>query len=747
VEEVEAVQHPRGDAVSAETPAANRPRGERRRALVAELQRHRKENRLVVFLALAVLVVWSASSVLRQRAEEMEPATITRGLLLFVLSYLNVTLIAAVLFVLCRTLIKVWLERRRGVLGSRFKTRLLVTYIGLTAIPIGLLFFTATGFLQRSIDRWFSSPVREVVGRARSVEDMAERRIADAAIEDARSLTQLPVAGISPDRLAGTLDEFRRRERLDSVEVYRGSVRDGAVADFGDLAPLPAETLQTAVSRGESLKIEVLPDGSHLFRAAKRSGDRVFAAGVRVSPTDARAMRAIASAWSDYQKLEVQKPAIKAANVSTFLLITLAVLLASIWTGLTLARRITGPIAALAESTRRIRGGDFTARVDVAAADELEVLVESFNSMAAGLQEARDATLRSNEELQEINRRLDLERGLFSTVLGSVTTGVLAFDAEGRATVANPAARSLLGLGDAEVTLTGLRGRADLAPLVRLLEKAEEGGAPETPRELILSGEGGERRLEIALRPLSSASAGSRGGWVVAVEDTTHVAREQKLAAWSEVARRVAHEIKNPLTPIRLSAERILRRLRAGEPDLPETIERGTRVIVDEVGVLKSLVDEFSRFARLPEMKPEPVDLAGLAASAVRLFEGVRDGVQLRVESRLSRDRVQLDPEQIKRVLINLIDNALEACGRAGEIVVGLSDTAGGVTIEVSDTGRGIPPRDREKLFLPDFTTKGRGTGLGLAIVSRIVADHNGTIRVEDNRPCGARFIIELPAA
>lgn len=714
--------------------------------LVAELQRHRKENRLVVILALAVLVVWSASSVLRQRAEEMDPATITRGLLLFVLSYLNVTLIAAVLFVLCRTLIKVWLERRRGVLGSRFKTRLLVTYIGLTAIPIGLLFFTATGFLQRSIDRWFSSPVREVVIRARSVEDMAERRIADGAMEDAQSLSRLTVEGMPAERLKSALEDFRREERLDSVEVYGTGAREGAVAGFGEVSPLPADTLRTAFSRGEALKVEVLSDSSHLFRAANRAGGRVFVAGVRIPPADARSMRAIASAWSDYQKLEVQKPAIKAANVSTFLLITLAVLLAAIWTGMTLARRITGPIEALAESTRRIRSGDFSARVDVAATDELGVLVDSFNSMAAGLQEARDTTLKSNEELQEINRRLDLERSLLATVLGSVTTGVIAFDAEGRVTVANPAARSLLSLGEADVTLERLRGRPELSPLVFLLEEAGEGVAKAGPRELILSGEGGERRLEIAVRPLSASTAGERG-WVVAVEDTTHVAREQKLAAWSEVARRVAHEIKNPLTPIRLSAERILRRLRSGEPDLPETIERGTKVIVDEVGVLKSLVDEFSRFARLPEMKPEPVDLAALAASAVRLFEGVRDGVSVRVESRLSRDRVHLDPEQIKRVLINLIDNALEACGPAGEIVVRLSHGARGVTIEVADTGRGIPSRDREKLFLPDFTTKGRGTGLGLAIVSRIVADHNGTIRVEDNRPKGARFIIELPAA
>ena len=719
----------------------------RRATLVAELKRHRKENRLVVVLALAVLVVWSAVSVLRQRTEEMEPATITRGLLLFVLSYLNVTLIAAVLFVLCRTLIKVWLERRRGVLGSQFKTRLLVTYVGLAAIPIGLLFFTATGFLQRSIDRWFSSPVREVVGRARSVEDMAERRIADTAFEGARVLSRLPLESVAAKRLPEALENFRRDQRLDSAEIYRRGQRETvAAARALDIPPLPAETLRSADAHGDALKIEVERDGSHLFRAVRRSGDRAFAAGIRVPPGDARAMRAIASAWSDYQKLEVQKPSIKAANVSTFLLITLAVLLASIWTGMTLARRITEPIAALADSTRRLRSGDFSSRVDVAANDELGVLVDSFNSMAAGLQQARDDTLRSNQELQEINRRLDIERRLLSTVLESVTTGVLAFDAAGRATVANPAARSLLSLGEADdVTLERLRRRPELGPLVSLVEEAGSGTVPASPRELILPDPGGERRLEIALRPLSSAS--DRAGWVVAVEDTTHVAREQKLAAWSEVARRVAHEIKNPLTPIRLSAERIARRLRAGGPDLAETIERGTKVIVDEVSFLKSLVDEFSRFARLPEMRPEPVDLPELARSAVRLFEGARDGVQVRVDSDLSRNRVLLDPEQMKRVLINLIDNALEACGPAGEITVRLSDRAGGVTLEVADTGRGIPARDREKLFLPDFTTKGRGTGLGLAIVSRIVADHNGTIRVEDNRPRGARFIIELPAA
>jgi len=558
----------------------------------------------------------------------------------------------------------------------------------------------------------------------------------DEALDDAKAL----VASATRPESQAELDHFRREHRLDSVEVYRAGRRVALSAERApDVASLPQEKL------GET-KIDVLADGSLRYRAPRGVGEEVWVAGIRIPPAEGRAMAAIAAAWSEYRKLEVQKPAIKAANISTFLLITLAILFASIWTGLTLARRITGPIAALADSTRRLQDGDLSARVDVPAADELGALVDSFNRMAAGLQSAHDALLRSNADLQSSNLRLDMERRLVETVLKSVTTGVLALDADDSVIVCNPAARNLLSLPD-EVSIAALRARPDLAPIAALVDEAREGGRSSAPREVQVPSEDGERRLEVTLRPLAAASRAERGGWVLAIEDTTHLAREQKLAAWSEVARRVAHEIKNPLTPIRLSAERIAKRLRSGEPGLSDAIERGTRVIVEEVDFLKSLVDEFSRFARLPEMRPEPTDLAALARSAVRLFEGAREGVTLRVESRLSHEIVLLDPEQIKRALINLLDNALEACGSAGEIVVRLEDGMGGVVLEVADTGRGVPPRDRDKLFLPDFTTKGRGTGLGLAIVSRIVADHNGTIRVEDNRPRGARFIIELPAA
>src|SRR5262245_55488948 len=300
--------------------------------LASEILRRRKDNRLIVGLVLAVLVVWAGVSVLEQRAAEMDPATITRGLLLFVLSYINVTLIAAVLFVLGRTLLKLWLDRRRPALGSRFQTKLLVTYIGLTAIPVALVFFTANSLLQSSIDRWFSTPVRRVVQQARAVQDRSERRILERALDEAR-LVAGRRAGTGDD--AASLDAFRQSHGLDAVEIYRGNERLAVVSAEPVPPPLSAETLLGEGANGEPFKIEVLPDASHRYRAAFRSGDRVYAAGIRLPAVEARALDGIAAAWSDYQKLEVQKPAIKAANISTFLLITLAILFASIWTGLT----------------------------------------------------------------------------------------------------------------------------------------------------------------------------------------------------------------------------------------------------------------------------------------------------------------------------------------------------------------------------------------------------------------------------
>ncbi|HET7451881.1 MAG TPA: ATP-binding protein, partial [Thermoanaerobaculia bacterium] len=386
--------------------------------------------------------------------------------------------------------------------------------------------------------------------------------------------------------------------------------------------------------------------------------------------------------------------------------------------------------------------GDLTAEVDVPASDELGVLVESFNTMTAEIREARRRLEESNVDLTTINRRLDRERQLLSTILETARTGIVALDRAGQVQVANPAALEILGLETAPSSLDALQDRAELAPLFEALAAARAGA---NPAFRVLSPEP-SRRAEIEVAAMPAEGGGSRG-FVIALEDTTEVARAQRLEAWTEAARRVAHEIKNPLTPIRLSAERMMRKIRSGDPAAPEAVRQGAEVIIEEVDLLKALVDQFSKFSRMPESRPEDTDLSALVEKTVSLYREAKDGVGIRLEDRLPRRTYRLDAPQVQRVLVNLLDNALEACDAGGSIVLALAERGGILTIAVSDTGSGIGPEDREKIFLPDFSTKPGGAGLGLAIVSRIVADHRGTIRWEENRPRGSRFVIEIPAA
>jgi two-component system, NtrC family, nitrogen regulation sensor histidine kinase NtrY len=706
--------------------------------------RHRRDNRFIVAVGLAVFFIWGAVYLSQESGHPLAPGTLASRVPLFVLWYLDVTLIAATLFVIFRALFKLLLERRRGVLGAQFKTKILITHLGLTAIPIGLLFFAATDLLQRSIDRWFSTPVATMVRRAETLRDLADRRSQDAAARDASALAQ--IVNENPGMARETLGRDLRLRSYAMVELYPPDgppLRLGA--DLADApAPYPAERVREALAAGISRTEDVRPDGAHWFRAAARSLSGVIVVALRVPAAEAAPFDQVARAWSDYRKMEVQKSAIKATNLLVFSLLTLALLFAAIWTGLTLAKRITAPIEALAQSTRRIAQGELGVRVDVPASDELGVLVDSFNAMASEIQENRSRLESSNQELVAINRRLDRERELLSTILATARTGILALDREGRTKIANPAALEILGLSQAPENIEALRGRTDLAPLFQSLESARQGGQP-APREISPAGVDGTRRAEISV----AAMPGEDGprGFVVAIEDTTEVARAQRLAAWSEAARRVAHEIKNPLTPIKLSAERMIRKMNARDPGAEDAVRRGAEVIIEEVNLLKSLVDQFARFARIPEPKPEATDLPALAQRTLAFYEDARPGVALRLENALPKKIYRLDPEQLQRVLVNLIDNALEACRQGGCVTLGLSERAGRLTVEVSDTGGGIAARDREKIFLPDFSTKPEGAGLGLAIVSRIVADHKGTIRCEENRPSGTRFVIELPAA
>jgi two-component system nitrogen regulation sensor histidine kinase NtrY len=489
--------------------------------------------------------------------------------------------------------------------------------------------------------------------------------------------------------------------------------------------------------------------GGQLVLAAVRIPETTPASGVMVAgrllPYDlARPAEQLVAAYQGYKQLESQKPELSASQRNLFLLATLLILLASTWVGLYLARRVTVPIQALAAGTRRITGGDLGHRVEVEADDELGVLVGSFNSMTAELEAHRRLLETGNRELSAANRELGEERALVEAVLQSVAAGVIAVDGEGRVFLCNGAALAMLRQSEADVRGRRLSEAWSDPERGKLLALVEVEPAPSESLEVRLVLGGDWKTFAVTRMPLQGPDT-LTSGQVLVLEDLTELIKAQQLAAWNEAARRIAHEIKNPLTPIQLAAERVLRKHEGGQ-DVGPALEEGVKIIVREVETLKRMVDEFSRFARMPRPQPTDVDLDALVSETVKLYRGVKPGVE--VETRVSPDasRTWGDPEQLRGALINLLDNAVEATEAPGRVEVRTERSDGRLQLQVADSGRGIPPAAREKLFLPHFSTKGRGTGLGLAIVHRIVSDHHGTVRVEDNSPRGTVFTIDLPA-
>ena len=743
--------------------------------LKSRLRRHRKDYPLIAGVMVLLLVIFSGLFYLLLRRQGIPQALITNKVLLFVLFYVNIILILAILFVLLRNIFKLVIERRSGLLGSKLKTRLVFANIGLSLIPVLLLFITAFGILQDSIDRWFDTPQRQMLeyGRnlAQALRDQVDREVlTDAglaldALADVRvgDPVQSPVLGREVRVLLTRFD-------LDLLGVYEGTefVYEAIDPRAGVSEPLQLDRafLAEAASEGEatsSLSLDRFGGEGLLVLAARaRLPDAeadadplptVVVAGSRLGPELVTPMTRLILDYQTDRQLEVQQEEIKASHLLFFAMVTLLILLTSSWLGLVVARRVTVPIQALAEGTRRISQGDLSHRVDVPADDELGVLVGSFNRMTQELAHNRRVIEESHLELMDANERLAEERALIAAVLENVAAGVISIDTEGRILTCNGAALEMLGQREEQVRDRHIREAWSDPERSKLLPFLEDGPGPRRTSgdgsgqaetdEVQLALEGEWRTLAVHVTDMTDA-AGHRSGRVVLLEDLTELTNAQRLAAWTEAARRIAHEIKNPLTPIRLSAQRLLRKHREGR-ELGPAIEDAVGIIDREVAAMQSMVDEFSRYARMRGPRPEPVDLGRLLDETLHLYEQLKPGVDVTGEVDEAARDARLDAEQIKRALINLLDNALEATEAPGRVSVEAHRRNGQLEIRVADTGRGIPAEAREKLFLPHFSTKGRGTGLGLAIVHRIVTEHHGSIRVEENRPRGTVFTLELP--
>jgi two-component system, NtrC family, nitrogen regulation sensor histidine kinase NtrY len=708
------------------------------------LLQYRKDPRVVISAPILVFAATTLIYYLLQRAKDLTPEALGSRLLLFVLWNINLIMILGLLFVLLRGLVNLMLDRQKGILGSRFRTKLVATYVLTSLVPIALLFFIATDLLRMSIDKWFDTPVRSLLENSAAIAEAAQFRASTEAENAAADVAErLSISGTAA--LDEALAHVRQFHNVELVGAYRDGVilrlQSDPKAPVHEVPEPPTRFFAELEQKGRAQKIDAGPSGKWIRHALKVPGseeDLVAVAGVFLPAPLSRMIDENVMAHQGFQQLESQRVTLKASQTSLFLMVTLGILFGVLWTAIVVSRRITVPVQALAEGTRTLAAGSYDHRIGITATDEFGVLIDSFNSMASQLESQRAALTESNVELQDANRRLDDERAYLSTVLESVSTGIIAFDEHQKLLSVNLAALRILDIPEPPPFSAADRiFSGELRPLCDLISDDRHHDA--RSREITVT-----RRGEVRYLEASVARLGGGSGMVIALEDLTQLVRAQKLAAWSEAARRIAHEIKNPLTPIQLSAERIAKKFSKGDPDTATAVQEGCETIVSEVGQLKRMVDEFSRFARMPAIHLRETAIATVVEEVARLYRDVKPGVTVRAECDPEL-RALVDPQQIRRAFINLVDNAIEATDE-GEIVVAAEKRARSILLRVTDPGRGIPEEDKDKLFLPYFSTKRGGTGLGLAIVARIAHDHEGRISVHDNRPKGTRFEIELPA-
>jgi len=685
----------------------------------------------------------------------LHPEQGTSFLIFFALSTILAAALIVLTFVLLRNLVRLWSERRAGQMGSRFKVKMVAGAMGVSLLPVVFLFFFSYALLNRTLALWFPRPL-EIAN------EESQTLLGNFGKIESSRLNGLASQAAAQNDMEATFSALKSAVDAAWIVNAQGKVTSGtrfgvAVPGSANTSSVQNEAISPSMIRGLRSGAEVWKAGDQLYLAGHASswGGTLYAAR-RLPPDFLEHYGQIEAQLDTYAKQKQNLRAYKREIVLALLLITLLLLFTTMWVALFLSKQVTVPIQALAEATREISRGNFDYKIDVQAQDELGMLVRSFNRMTDQLGEGRRQINEFTQSLEQAVEERERRRKLMETILEHIPTGVVSLDASGNVMRVNSAVTTILGEHSRSAhTISDLLGEEAARAVLHLMRRSLRMGAASREIEVATSG----RLVRAAVTVSSLGPRRSNPGFIIVIDDLTDLLRAQKAAAWQEVAQRIAHEIKNPLTPIQISAQRLMRYLQrtaAGNPNAQRTefekmAAECAGLIEREVQALESLVDEFSQFARFPSARLAPADLNPIVASALELFQGRLEGISVRTELAPDLPLVKADPELLRRVLANLIDNAAEAMEGSAIRQLTLATRAeiddDAVVIEISDSGQGISPEDKEKLFLPHFSTKHRGTGLGLAIASRIVAEHNGSIRVEDNLPTGAKFLIRFPAA
>jgi two-component system nitrogen regulation sensor histidine kinase NtrY len=710
----------------------------------------KRRNELIIIGIISILIV--ILTTLETKIPQVgEIVPIGNNIIIFTLININVILILLLIFLVIRNLVKLIFERKRRVLGTKLKTKLVVAFISLSIAPTVVLFLVAVGLITNSVDQWFRIPVENSLQGSLEVaqtyyRDFANKMVASAHQISHHLLQQPPTSKEGSGAFYRDQLEAKRQEyQLSGLGLYLKeenqmiTVKDPSLKEVFFLPP--KEFIEAGLSGKEASKILPVGEGEMItgmvpLADVARKGEvhGVVIASHFVPKSLTSRMHEISQAFVEYKQLKILAKPIKASYKMALLMVTLLILFLATWFGFHLAKDITVPIKELAEATHRVSTGDLTFRIQMKSADEIGMLVQSFNQMTRDLQ---------------LNRlELEQRKTYMEIVLKNVAAGVISLDERGMITTINTSAEQMLearGEDVLEKKFSEVLAPEYVVRLEELLDELKSSRKDSLRKQVTVNVNGRALSLLVNLTALRDEERKPLG--VVAVfDELTQLIKAQRMAAWREVARRIAHEIKNPLTPIQLSAQRLRKRYLGVLQHDGTIFDECTRVIVKQVEELKKMVNEFSNFARMPASEPTPNHLNQIIEETLVLFQEAHKNVRFEFTPH-DLPVFNVDRDQMKRVVINLVKNSLAAIEKDGEIRVrtDYDPNLQVVRLEVSDNGCGIPDEDKGRLFEPYFSTRKSGTGLGLTIVNAIIADHNGYIRVRDNTPRGTTFQIELP--
>jgi nitrogen fixation/metabolism regulation signal transduction histidine kinase len=743
---------------------------------------------LLIFLALAALNAFNLNF--------LNPGSPQQALVFITLSVLAFLLFLGVLVLLVRNVLKLYADQRSRVLGTRLRTRMVWGAILVSIVPLAFMYQFSYLLMNRAVDRWFSQPVTQMREDANTMAlELYHYAAANARSEAgaiALQLSDLP-ADSGPTALNHVLQLHELTLQGGFVVLYRdghptasmnvphngkGTARiqslqpaDNFVDESPDQAPPVVTTSITGPMEQAVLKAAQRSDEpfynlagtDYTLAAAPLKHGGVVVAALPIPSALAATSTHLRLAADAYWTLFRERRQVRNLFMGYLLLTTGLALFSCCWLALNLSKQVTRPIESLADAMEAIADGNYAHRVGESATEELGELVESFNAMAADLESAHNTAERSTAQLSQLNASLQARRTELETIIETIPSGVVTLSSDGRVVLANRAFSEMLDPGGKR-EFVGLALSSVLPPeivdsLEHLLRRAHRMGSASA--EMQMQSSSGILHLAATVALLEDGASHDREhlGYVLVLEDATELLRAQKQSAWKEVARRVAHEIKNPLTPISLNAELIRRHItrlttllaeRNVETPSPAIIQRSSEVISSSVETMRSLVDQFSALAEFPAARPRPADLNSIVENSLALFAGRLGLIRVRLDLAPNLPLILADPEALKRALSNLIDNAAEAMQNSllRELHLSTRQLASGmIELCVADTGPGLTDEMRERLFLPYFSTKQRGTGLGLAIAAKILQEHHGSIRAEKNIPAGARFILELRPA